>query len=154
MLFWSQKKESAACLSDHVPWEKLTLRCRVMCTFFGTWFCLYLHFLFVLDFDCMEPLGIESGEIPSDQISASSQYNPSWSSERSRLNNFENGWTPVEDSNKEWIQVCKSATYIEFIYVLKNKLGHCVTQVDHLTVHKGTRHRGEILDCYKHYKTT
>ncbi|XP_076827511.1 neuropilin-1a isoform X1 [Brachyhypopomus gauderio] len=57
------------------------------------------------DFDCMESLGIESGEIPSDQITASSQYNPNWSPERSRLNNFENGWTPAEDSNKEWIQV-------------------------------------------------
>uniref|UniRef100_A0A8B9L9W2 Neuropilin n=1 Tax=Astyanax mexicanus TaxID=7994 RepID=A0A8B9L9W2_ASTMX len=57
------------------------------------------------DFDCMEPLGIESGEIPSDQIVASSQYNANWSPERSRLNNFENGWTPLEDSNKEWIQV-------------------------------------------------
>uniref|UniRef100_A0A4W4F2Y9 Neuropilin n=1 Tax=Electrophorus electricus TaxID=8005 RepID=A0A4W4F2Y9_ELEEL len=57
------------------------------------------------DFDCMEPLGIESGEIHSDQITASSQYNPSWSPERSRLNNFENGWTPAEDTTKEWIQV-------------------------------------------------
>ncbi|KAM9488336.1 neuropilin-1a isoform 2-T2 [Clarias gariepinus] len=57
------------------------------------------------DFDCMEPLGIESGEIPSEQIEASSEYNPSWSAQRSRLNNFENGWTPMEDTNKEWIQV-------------------------------------------------
>ncbi|KAK3571587.1 hypothetical protein QTP86_015322 [Hemibagrus guttatus] len=57
------------------------------------------------DFDCMEPLGVESGEIPSEQIEASSEYNPSWSAQRSRLNNFENGWTPLEDSNKEWIQV-------------------------------------------------
>lgn len=57
------------------------------------------------DFDCTEPLGMETGEIHSDQITASSQYNPSWSPERSRLNNPENGWTPAEDSNKEWIQV-------------------------------------------------
>ncbi|TSK16050.1 Neuropilin-1a [Bagarius yarrelli] len=57
------------------------------------------------DFDCLEPLGIESGDIPSQQIEASSEYNPSWSAQRSRLNNFENGWTPIEDSNKEWIQV-------------------------------------------------
>uniref|UniRef100_A0A672M006 Neuropilin 1a n=1 Tax=Sinocyclocheilus grahami TaxID=75366 RepID=A0A672M006_SINGR len=57
------------------------------------------------DFDCTEPLGMETGEIHSDQIMASSQYNPSWSPERSRLNNPENGWTPAEDSNKEWIQV-------------------------------------------------
>lgn len=48
---------------------------------------------------------MESGEIASDQIMASSQYNPSWSPERSRLNYYENAWTPAEDSNKEWIQV-------------------------------------------------
>ncbi|KAJ4925504.1 hypothetical protein JOQ06_018234 [Pogonophryne albipinna] len=56
------------------------------------------------DFDCSDPLGMESGEITSDQIMASSQYNPSWSPERSRLNYYENAWTPAEDSNKEWIQ--------------------------------------------------
>lgn len=48
---------------------------------------------------------MESGEITSDQIMVSSQYNPSWSPERSRLNYYENAWTPAEDSNKEWIQV-------------------------------------------------
>ncbi|XP_018596769.1 neuropilin-1a isoform X2 [Scleropages formosus] len=57
------------------------------------------------DFDCKEPLGMESGEITSDQIIASSQYNANWSPERSRLNYYENGWTPAEDSSKEWIQV-------------------------------------------------
>lgn len=57
------------------------------------------------DFDCSDPLGMESGEITSDQIMASSQYNPSWSPERSRLNYYENAWTPADDSNKEWIQV-------------------------------------------------
>lgn len=57
------------------------------------------------DFDCSDPLGMESGEITSDQIMASSQYNPSWSPERSRLNYYENAWTPADDTNKEWIQV-------------------------------------------------
>lgn len=66
--------------------------------------CLHLLPLFP-DFDCSDPLGMESGEITSDQIMASSQYNPSWSPERSRLNYYENAWTPAEDSNKEWIQV-------------------------------------------------
>lgn len=50
---------------------------------------------------------MESGDILSEQIEASSEYNPNWSAQRSRLNNFENGWTPVEDSNKEWIQVAQ-----------------------------------------------
>ncbi|KAM6452712.1 neuropilin-1 isoform 2-T4 [Liasis olivaceus] len=57
------------------------------------------------DFQCMEPLGMESGEIHSDQITASSQYNTQWSPERSRLNYPENGWTPEIDSTREWIQV-------------------------------------------------
>ncbi|XP_071348809.1 neuropilin-1a-like isoform X4 [Trachinotus anak] len=57
------------------------------------------------DFACMEPLGMESGEISSEQISASSQYNSNWSPERSRLNYQENGWTPSDDTVKEWIQV-------------------------------------------------
>ncbi|XP_061587803.1 neuropilin-1a-like [Cololabis saira] len=57
------------------------------------------------DFACMEPLGMESGEISSDQITASSQYNSNWSPERSRLNYQENGWTPSDDTVREWIQV-------------------------------------------------
>ncbi|XP_068196187.1 neuropilin-1a-like [Antennarius striatus] len=56
-------------------------------------------------FACMEPLGMESGEISSDQITASSQYNSNWSPERSRLNYQENGWTPSDDTIREWIQV-------------------------------------------------
>uniref|UniRef100_A0A3Q3WRK0 Neuropilin n=1 Tax=Mola mola TaxID=94237 RepID=A0A3Q3WRK0_MOLML len=56
-------------------------------------------------FACMEPLGMESGEITSEQITASSQYNPNWSPERSRLNYRENGWTPSHDNIKEWIEV-------------------------------------------------
>uniref|UniRef100_A0A8C2IK70 Neuropilin n=1 Tax=Cyprinus carpio TaxID=7962 RepID=A0A8C2IK70_CYPCA len=55
--------------------------------------------------ECMSPLGMESGEITEDRISASSQYNPSWSPLRSRLNFPENGWTPSDDSVREWIQV-------------------------------------------------
>ncbi|XP_063049325.1 neuropilin-1a-like, partial [Engraulis encrasicolus] len=54
---------------------------------------------------CEEPLGMESGDIASAQIRSKSQYNPSWSPERSRLNYPENGWTPSEDSSKEWIEV-------------------------------------------------
>lgn len=60
---------------------------------------------FSSDFQCMEPLGMESGEIHSVQITVSSQYSAIWSSERSRLNYPENGWTPGEDSIREWIQV-------------------------------------------------
>lgn len=62
-------------------------------------------FLFSADFACMEPLGMGSGEITPEQITASSQYNPNWSPERSRLNYPENGWTPSDDTVREWIQV-------------------------------------------------
>lgn len=48
---------------------------------------------------------MESGEIAAEQIIASSQYNSNWSPERSRLNYHENGWTPSDDTVKEWIQV-------------------------------------------------
>ncbi|XP_040924066.1 neuropilin-1a-like isoform X2 [Betta splendens] len=57
------------------------------------------------EFHCMEPLGMESGDITPKQISASSQYNSNWSHERSRLNYRENGWTPSDDTVREWIQV-------------------------------------------------
>ncbi|XP_058274909.1 neuropilin-1a-like isoform X2 [Hemibagrus wyckioides] len=55
--------------------------------------------------ECLSPLGMESGEISDDRIASSSQYNPSWSPFRSRLNYHDNGWTPSEDSAREWIQV-------------------------------------------------
>lgn len=57
------------------------------------------------DFVCKEALGMESGEITPDQITASSHYSTNWSTEKSRLNYPENGWTPGEDTVKEWIQV-------------------------------------------------
>lgn len=64
-----------------------------------------ISFCVFADFACMEPLGMESGEISSERISASSQYNSNWSPERSRLNYQENGWTPSDDTVREWIQV-------------------------------------------------
>lgn len=70
------------------------------------------------DFDCSDPLGMESGEIASEQIMASSQYNPSWSPERSRLSYYENAWTPAEDSNKEWIQVAYQFTALKLHFIV------------------------------------
>ncbi|XP_053342158.1 neuropilin 1b isoform X3 [Clarias gariepinus] len=55
--------------------------------------------------ECLSPLGMESGEIRDERIIASSKYNPSWSPSRSRLNYHSNGWTPSEDSTRQWIQV-------------------------------------------------
>uniref|UniRef100_A0A8C4ZF17 Neuropilin n=1 Tax=Gadus morhua TaxID=8049 RepID=A0A8C4ZF17_GADMO len=57
-------------------------------------------------FHCSNPFGMESGRITDDQITASSSfYDDRWLPRQARLNNEDNGWTPVEDNNKEYIQV-------------------------------------------------
>ncbi|MBN3298895.1 NRP2 protein, partial [Amia calva] len=57
-------------------------------------------------FHCSSAFGMESGKISDDQITASSSfYDGRWSAKQARLNNEDNGWTPSEDSNKEYIQV-------------------------------------------------
>lgn len=89
--------------------------------FFSSSFLSHVSFLLFYsftDFDCSDSLGMESGEITSEQIMASSQYNPSWSPERSRLNYYENAWTPAEDSNKEWIQVMFLVSYRETLSLI------------------------------------
>uniref|UniRef100_A0A3Q2YUP4 Neuropilin n=1 Tax=Hippocampus comes TaxID=109280 RepID=A0A3Q2YUP4_HIPCM len=57
-------------------------------------------------FHCSMPLGMESGKISDDQITASTSfYDNRWLPRQARLNNHDNAWTPSEDSNKEYIQV-------------------------------------------------
>ncbi|KAL4635803.1 neuropilin-2-like isoform X1 [Arapaima gigas] len=57
-------------------------------------------------FHCSNAFGMESRKISDDQITASSTFNEElWSPRQARLNNDDNGWTPNEDSNKEYIQV-------------------------------------------------
>ncbi|XP_029462180.1 neuropilin-2 isoform X2 [Rhinatrema bivittatum] len=57
-------------------------------------------------FQCNIPLGMESGRISNEQISASSTYTDGrWTAQQSRLNSDENGWTPNVDSSKEYLQV-------------------------------------------------
>jgi hypothetical protein len=59
-----------------------------------------------LDFQCNVPLGMESGRIANEQISASSTYSDGrWTPQQSRLHGDDNGWTPNLDSNKEYLQV-------------------------------------------------
>ncbi|XP_016082720.1 neuropilin-2 isoform X3 [Ornithorhynchus anatinus] len=58
------------------------------------------------NFQCNVPLGMESGRISSEQISASSSYSDGrWTPQQSRLHSDDNGWTPNLDSNKEFLQV-------------------------------------------------
>uniref|UniRef100_A0A8K9XR92 Neuropilin n=1 Tax=Oncorhynchus mykiss TaxID=8022 RepID=A0A8K9XR92_ONCMY len=57
-------------------------------------------------FHCSNALGLESGKISDDQITASSSfYDNTWLPRQARLNNGNNAWTPNEDSSKEYIQV-------------------------------------------------
>lgn len=57
-------------------------------------------------FHCSTTLGMESGKISDDQITASTTfYDNRWLPRQARLNNNDNAWTPSEDSNKEYIQV-------------------------------------------------
>ncbi|KAL4609050.1 neuropilin-2-like isoform X1 [Arapaima gigas] len=57
-------------------------------------------------FHCSSPFGMESKKISDEQISASSSYiDDRWTPRQARLNNYDNAWTPKEDSNKEYIQV-------------------------------------------------
>ncbi|XP_038574885.1 neuropilin-2a isoform X2 [Micropterus salmoides] len=57
-------------------------------------------------FHCSMALGMESGKISDDQITASTSfYDNRWLPRQARLNNDDNAWTPSEDSNREYIQV-------------------------------------------------
>ncbi|TKS67496.1 Neuropilin-2 Vascular endothelial cell growth factor 165 receptor 2 [Collichthys lucidus] len=57
-------------------------------------------------FHCSNAFGMESGKITDDQITASSSfYDEHWLPRQARLNYNDNGWTPNEDSNREYIQV-------------------------------------------------
>uniref|UniRef100_A0AAQ4RH63 Neuropilin n=1 Tax=Gasterosteus aculeatus aculeatus TaxID=481459 RepID=A0AAQ4RH63_GASAC len=57
-------------------------------------------------FHCSNAFGMESGKITDDQITASSSfYDEHWLPRQARLNYHDNGWTPNEDSNKEFVQV-------------------------------------------------
>ncbi|CAH6791694.1 Nrp2 [Phodopus roborovskii] len=58
------------------------------------------------NFQCNIPLGMESGRIANEQISASSTFSDGrWTPQQSRLHGDDNGWTPNLDSNKEYLQV-------------------------------------------------
>uniref|UniRef100_A0A8D3BKU3 Neuropilin n=1 Tax=Scophthalmus maximus TaxID=52904 RepID=A0A8D3BKU3_SCOMX len=57
-------------------------------------------------FHCSMALGMKSGKISDEQITASTSfYDNRWLPRQARLNNDDNAWTPSEDSNKEYIQV-------------------------------------------------
>ncbi|OCT61346.1 neuropilin 2 S homeolog isoform X1 [Xenopus laevis] len=57
-------------------------------------------------FQCNVPLGMESGRISNEQITASSTYSDGrWTAQQSRLNSDDNGWTPNVDTNREYLQI-------------------------------------------------
>ncbi|GCB61445.1 hypothetical protein scyTo_0011312 [Scyliorhinus torazame] len=56
-------------------------------------------------YQCNSPLGMESGQISNMQITATSSYSyGNWDAAQGRLNYHINGWTPNEDTTREWIQ--------------------------------------------------
>lgn len=58
------------------------------------------------DYHCSNALGMKSGKISDDQITASSVfYDGRWNAQQARLHNEDHGWTPSTDSQKEYIQV-------------------------------------------------
>lgn len=75
------------------------------------------------DFQCNVPLGMESGRIANEQISASSTYSDGmWKPQQSRLHGDDNGWTPNLDSNKEYLQVLTQMPEgVPSVYVLVDK---------------------------------
>lgn len=67
---------------------------------------LPLDTLYHQTFQCNVPLGMESGRIANEQISASSSYSDGGGHlNRSRLHGDDNGWTPNLDSSKEYLRV-------------------------------------------------
>ncbi|KAL2076523.1 hypothetical protein ACEWY4_027881 [Coilia grayii] len=57
------------------------------------------------NFHCSNALGMKSGRISDEQISASSVfYDGRWNAQQARLHNEDHGWTPSTDSQKEYIQ--------------------------------------------------
>lgn len=69
-------------------------------------FLLSSSFYFLVAFHCSNEFGLQSGKITDDQITASSTfYDERWLPRQARLHYSDNGWTPYEDSNREYIQV-------------------------------------------------
>ena len=60
--------------------------------------------------DCIAPVGMESGLISDDQISASSQLDDNHAPKRARLNTKmsgikQGGWLPLTNDRNQWLQV-------------------------------------------------
>uniref|UniRef100_A0A8C7CIN1 Neuropilin n=1 Tax=Oncorhynchus kisutch TaxID=8019 RepID=A0A8C7CIN1_ONCKI len=96
-------------------------------------------------FHCSNALGLESGKISDDQITASSSfYDNTWLPRQARLNNNNNAWTPNEDSSKEFIQVdlhvLKVLTGISY-YVITFKLEVSTNGEDWMVYRYGKNHK-------------
>ncbi|XP_078683263.1 uncharacterized protein LOC144917279 [Branchiostoma floridae x Branchiostoma belcheri] len=58
----------------------------------------------VLGTECSSPLGMISGHIREDQLSASSEYGSSWGPNEARLDN-NRAWYPSSYTQSEWLQI-------------------------------------------------
>lgn len=90
-----------------------------------------------LDFQCNVPLGMESGRIANEQISASSTYSDGrWTPHQSRLHGDDNGWTPNLDSSKEYLQVLTQIPEgVQSVCALVGKGAGSFARVDKETQH-------------------
>ncbi|XP_033111515.1 retinoschisin-like [Anneissia japonica] len=77
---------------------------------------IYLNLLVlmypVFSENCLDPLGVEDGSIPADQLTASSEWRPSHGSQRGRLNTLyishnegTGAWSARFNDQNQWIQV-------------------------------------------------
>jgi len=66
--------------------------------------------LVLIILDCLAPVGMESGAISDNQISASSQQDDNYAPQRGRLNMKisgikQGGWIPLQTDLNPWLQV-------------------------------------------------
>ena len=71
--------------------------------------CRYCLLVLIIS-DCLAPVGMESGAISDNQISASSQQGDNYGPQRGRLNMKisgvkQGGWVPLQTDLTPWIQV-------------------------------------------------
>ena len=115
-----------------------------------------LQYLFIHPLDCIAPVGMESGLISDDQISASSQLDDNHAPQRARLNTKisgirQGGWLPLTNDFNQWLQVdLGSYTRVTRVatqgmngydqWVTKYRLQYSIDEIT-VTFYKETRQR-------------
>ena len=68
---------------------------------------LYLTIPLIQTSDCHDALGMESGAIPDDQISSSSDFNVNHLAHKGRLNSqaYAGSWSAQRNDGNQWLQI-------------------------------------------------